>query len=111
MNSHIDRVAQRLLKRAARRAPPLLAERLEGGVARGHGGAAHQRRAPAAGHRLAAGPRASSPTSTARPTWRPRLLRGAKAVAAYVPADPTFFSRRSAAVIAILALHAVISTC
>jgi TonB family protein len=103
----IDRVAQRLLKRAARRAPPFLAERLEeewlADLA--------ARRTSVARLRLAIGCcRAASVIAHEHgtPNVTAATARGAKAVAAYAPPDPTFFSRRSAAVIAILALHALI---
>ena len=107
MNSHIDRVAQRLLKRAARRAPPLLAERLEEEWLADMAA----RRTSVARLRLAIGCRRAASVIAhehGTPNLAAATARGAKAVAAYAPADPTFFSRRSAAVIAILALHAVI---
>jgi len=107
MNSHIDRVAQRLLKRAARRAPPLLAERLEEEWLADMAA----RRTSVARLRLAIGCRWAASVIAhehGTPNLAAATARGAKAVAAYAPADPTFFSRRSAAVIAILALHAVI---
>jgi len=107
MNSHIDRVAQRLLKRAARRAPPFLAERLEEEWLADMAA----RRTSVARLRLAIGCRWAASVIAhehGTPNLAAATARGAKAVAAYAPPDPTFFSRRSAAVIAILALHAVI---
>jgi len=103
----MDRVALRLLQRAANRAPPCLAERLEEewladmaarrtAVARlrlaigccwAAGVIAHEHRAP----------KVAASTSG----------RGAKPLTAYTPAD-SFFSPRSATVLIILALHAVL---
>jgi len=103
----IDRVAQRLLKRAARRAPPFLAERLEEEWLADMAA----RRTSVARLRLAIGCRWAASVIAhehGAPNLAAATARGAKAVAAYAPPDPTFFSRRSAAVIAILALHAVI---
>ena len=103
----IDRVAQRLLKRAARRAPPLLAERLEEEWLADMAA----RRTSVARLRLAIGCRWAASVIAhehGTPNLAAATARGAKAVAAYAPPDPTFFSRRSTAAIAILALHAVI---
>jgi TonB family protein len=109
MNSRkwIDRVAQRLLKRAARRAPPLLAQRLEEEWLADMAA----RRTSVARLRLAIGCCWAASVIAhehGMPNAAAATARGAKAVAAYAPPDPTFFSRRSAAVIAILALHAVL---
>lgn len=102
-----DRLARHLLQRAARRAPPELAERLEeewlADLA--------ARRTALARLRLALG--CCWAASVIAREHGTRLAaaapaRGPKAVAAYAPPDSTFFSRRSATVLLILALHAVL---
>jgi len=103
----IDRVAQRLLKRAARRAPPLLAERLEEEWLADMSA----RRTSVARLRLAIGCCWAASVIAhehGTPSVAAATARGAKTLAAYAPADSTFFTRRSAAVLIILALHAVL---
>jgi TonB family protein len=100
----IDRVARRLLKRAARRAPPFLAERLEEEWLADMAA----RRTSVARLRLAIGCCwAASVIAHEHGTLNVATARGAKTLAAYAPAD-SFFTRRSAAVLIILALHAVL---
>ncbi len=105
--NRIDRLAQRLLQRAAHRAPPELAERLEeewlADLA--------ARRTPLARLRLALGCAWAASIIAREHGTRvaaAAAARGPKALAAYAPPDSTFFSRRSAAAIAILALHVVL---
>ncbi|HET9329217.1 MAG TPA: energy transducer TonB [Steroidobacteraceae bacterium] len=102
-----DRLAQHLLQRAAHRAPPELAERLEeewlADLA--------VRRTALARLRLAVGCCWAASVIAREHGTRvaaTATARGPKAVAAYAPADSTFFSRRSATVLLILALHAVL---
>jgi len=102
-----DRLAQHLLQRAAHRAPPELAERLEeewlADLA--------ARRTALARLRLAIGCCWAASVIAREHGTRvaaAATARGPKAVAAYAPPDSTFFSRRSAAAIAILALHVVL---
>ena len=102
-----DRLAQHLLQRAAHRAPPELAERLEeewlADLA--------ARRTALARLRLAIGCYWAASVIAREHGTRvaaAATARGPKAVAAYAPPDSTFFSRRSATAIAILALHVVL---
>lgn len=102
-----DRLAQRLLQHAAHRAPPELAERLEEEWLAD----LMARRTAFARLRLALG--CSWAASIIAREHGPRVAaaataRGPKAIAAYAPPDATFFSRRSATVLLILALHAVL---
>lgn len=104
----IDAAAHRLLQRAARRAPPSLAERLEEEWLADMAA----RRSSLARLRLAIGccwavsviadehraPKVAAATAA----------RGSRSLTAYVPAESSIFSRRSAAVLAILALHALL---
>jgi len=103
----IDRLAQHLLQRAAHRAPPELAKRLaEEWLAD-----LAARRTALARARLAIGCCWAASIIAREHGTRvaaATTARGPRAVTAYAPPDSTFFSRRSAAVIAILALHAVL---
>jgi len=103
-----DGAAHRLLQRAALRAPPALAARLQeewlADLAARHG--------PLARLRLAIGC-CWAASVIAREHGAPKIAtaaaaRGLKTLTAYAPADSTFFSRRSAAIVAILALHALL---
>jgi len=103
----IDRMAQHLLQRAAHHAPPELAARLEeewlADLA--------ARRTALARARLAIGCCWAASVIAREHGTRvaaAATARGPKAVAAYAPPDSTFFSRRSATVLLILALHAVL---
>ena len=103
----IDPLAQHLVQRAAHRSPPDLAERLEeewlADLA--------TRRTALARLRLALGCCWAASVIAREHGTRvaaAATARGPKAVAAYAPPDSTFFSRRSAAAITILALHVVL---
>jgi len=87
MNSHVDRVAQRLHQTCGTPGAALPGGAPGGGVARGHGRAAHQRLRACGwpiGCRWAASVIAQEHGTPNN--LRPRLARGAKAVAAYAPA-------------------------
>lgn len=103
----IDGAAHRLLQRAARRAPPSLAQRLEEEWLADMAA----RRSALARLRLALGCRWAA-SVIAHEHGAPKVAaaapRGFRTLAASAPEDSTFFSRRSAAVLAILALHAVL---